>query len=148
MPAISGVLLFPPRIRSTRAATLCYNSNSRFHFNIHTVPIYLYTCMQLLFSQPRPTNVIFMLDPLPDVAATPQGSGNISLTCDVGEAPTSRSLVLAQAGAWSRILFVTSISARVSVAWRSTVPRVPLPMGLHECATLTSSPDAQQVKSQ
>ena len=61
---------------------------------------------------------------------------------------TSRSAVMAQAGARSRILCVTSISARVSVVWRSTVPRVLCRMSLHECATLTSSPDAQQVKSQ
>lgn len=36
-----SIFLFP-QIRSTRAATLCYNCDSRFHFYIHTVPIYVY----------------------------------------------------------------------------------------------------------
>lgn len=97
-----SISLFP-RIRSTQAATLCYNCNSRFHFYIHMVSIYLYTCMQWLLSQPRPTNAIFMSDP-PRCRSNASRVCNISLTCDVGEEPTSRSLVMAQADSRSRIL--------------------------------------------
>lgn len=98
-----SIFLFP-QIRSTRAATLCYNcvTPDSTSIYIHTVSIYPYTCMSC-YCHSRGPLVIFMQDPL-RCRSNASRVCNISLTCDVGEEPTSRSLVMAQADSWSRIL--------------------------------------------